>query len=739
MKTRTRCTHSIRSGALLLCLSLLVHPLAAQEQKQQPPAQTQDDVVRISTELIQTDVMVFDRQGKFVDGLRPEQFELRVDGQPQAVSFFERIMAGSRDEDAQIAAARGGSRAAPQSDQSVVRPLDRGRAIFFYLDDLHMAADSLNRTRAMLAQFIEREMGQNDVAGLYTASGQLGILQQLTGEKVVLQTALKRLQPIPYNVRDIERIAMSESQALAIERNDRSTLDYFIEQLARDQGMQSLQASRSPQRIGTFNPTDNQFETAVRSRARSIIEQAALITRNTLTGLENLVRASSPISGRKLLFFISDGFYTDERSSNTNNNLSRITDAAARSGTVIYSIEARGLVTGLTPANERIGSGASARLAPVDLGATVATQQPLHKLASDTGGRALLNSNTPDAGLVQALKETSAYYLLAWRPASMEQRGGKFHQIEVSVKGRDDLTVRVRSGFLSEQPEPESKPKPKPSKSKSDKLTPEETDLIAAINSFYPKRALPTTLATGYVNAPNTELKLAASVQVDASGLSVNPKGDGQQTKVDIIGVLINDQGKPISNFAQRLTIDPSVMTPAQQRRIVYSHLFPITPGLYQIRVATRADKSGRTGSATQWIEVPDVARGFSLGSLFLGEMQASNGSTDTTTPQVHVNVDRRFSRNSRLIYQTIVYNAARGVTQPDIAVQVQVFRDDQPVVTVPLRKILTDKVTDIAHIPFDDDVPLAQLPPGRYVLRVTAIDRVAKASASQRLNFEIE
>src|SRR4051812_43459193 len=73
---------------ILLCV-LLSTAHAQQPQTETTPAA--DDVIRINSELIQTDVMVFDRQGRFVDGLKPEQFELRVDGKPVQVSFFERV------------------------------------------------------------------------------------------------------------------------------------------------------------------------------------------------------------------------------------------------------------------------------------------------------------------------------------------------------------------------------------------------------------------------------------------------------------------------------------------------------------------------------------------------------------------------------------------------------------------------------------------------------------------------
>ena len=57
--------------------------------------------------LVQTDVMVFDRGGNFIDGLKRDQFSLKIDGKSREISFFELVKAGSRSEEAQLAAARG--------------------------------------------------------------------------------------------------------------------------------------------------------------------------------------------------------------------------------------------------------------------------------------------------------------------------------------------------------------------------------------------------------------------------------------------------------------------------------------------------------------------------------------------------------------------------------------------------------------------------------------------------------
>ena len=85
-------------------------------------------------------------------------------------------------------------------------------------------------------------------------------------------------------------------------------------------------------------------------------------------------------------------------------------------------------------------------------------------------------------------------------------------------------------------------------------------------------------------------------------------------------------------------------------------------------------------------------------------------------------------------------YNAARDPShsQPDLAIQVQVLRENQPVITTPLKKMATADM-DVDRVPYAADLPLADLPPGQYLIRVTVIDRVAKTSASQQTRFDIE
>src|ERR1044071_9615161 len=121
---------------------LVIGVISCQQMFAQVKTQT-DDVVRVKTELVQTDVTVIDKRGRFVEGLSANDFELRVDSKLQPLSFFEEVTAGSADEEKQLAAARKGD--AGQLQRTSGSATDRGRVIFFFVDDVHLKSEGLNR------------------------------------------------------------------------------------------------------------------------------------------------------------------------------------------------------------------------------------------------------------------------------------------------------------------------------------------------------------------------------------------------------------------------------------------------------------------------------------------------------------------------------------------------------------------------------------------------------------------
>ncbi len=733
---------------LVVCAVLVMNSARSGQTRQNPtPIEQAEDVVRINTELVQTDVMVFDKQGRFVNGLRAKDFELRIDGKSQPISFFELVSTGSANEESQLAAARGYR---PGKDESAPVPVevDRRRVIFFYVDDLHLAANNLVSARKLLLNYIEKDMRQNDEAGITSASGQIGFLQQLTDNKTVLRAAIERLKTRPYLVSDSERPTMTEYQALAVERNNRDVIDYFVDELMKD--LPNLSTIAAPGGLPR-----GRAEQHVKDRARTILQQASAISTNSLSGLESLVRSSSQLPGRKLVFFLSDGFFLDDQNSINRDRLRHITSLAARSGVVIYSIDARGLVASLTDASSDVAPDPSGRLQRIAGGELVESQDAMNALASDTGGRTIFNTNALDVGVRQALQETSTYYLLAWRPERNEQKTEKFRHFEVNVIGRPELTVRVRKGFFDLERTPVTaarQPKNPDQKTDEAKEKTAETQLRAAITAPFPERGLPVSLSLTWTDTAEKRQTLNIALQVNGSAISFEGERGKQKAVVDLTGFVYNEEGKAGASFGERLTVTgPTNGTDTDiGPDLVYNYPLTLPPGLYQVRVAVRDEKKGRIGSTQQWIEIPDVsAHKVVLSSVIVSERTVTSAAAQVAAAspsdgqpgqdRVTVSVDHRFKRNSFLRFLVFIYSQLQIGVTPDIAIQVQILRSDQPVITTSLRKITTEGMPDLRRLPYAADISLEKLSPGRYELMVTAIDRVSKTTASQSTHFEIE
>jgi hypothetical protein len=104
--------------------------------------------------------------------------------------------------------------------------------------------------------------------------------------------------------------------------------------------------------------------------------------------------------------------------------------------------------------------------------------------------------------------------------------------------------------------------------------------------------------------------------------------------------------------------------------------------------------------------------------------------------------VDRRFKKSSLLGFWVFIYNATRGTngaTPPDLTAQIEVVGNGKTVVKTEPRKLPAASMEDPQRIPYGGQFPLSSLPAGRYVMNVTITDQLAKASASQRLSFQVE
>lgn len=698
-----RITPTLITIACLCLLSLSAH---AQQKKPtptpSPKPDEQEDVVRVNTELVQTDVMVFDKQGKFVSGLQREQFELLVADKPQPIDFFESVETGGRAEEKVLRAA--GAKKRPVVAESGESTSDRGRTVLFFVNDLHLEPGSIARTHKLLDNFIDHMLGPNDQVAITSASGQIGFLQQLTNNPTVLHAAVDRLKIVPRAMADTQRPHMSAYAAyLIVERHDRQLFDAFVDQTLK---ANSMKESERPIAASM-----------VEQRTRIILTMSDAAVKNSLSSLVSLMRSTAKLPGRKLVFFISDGFMPNFTGSDFTMMMDRATGAANRSSVVIYSLDAAGLSADpIFDASSGGGFDPSGILQTRLSGERTFMQEPLHALAADTGGRALLNSNDLAGAIARALDETSRYYLLAWRPENEAQRASNFSKIKVHIAGRPDLKVQLRRGYLGAPPEK--------SKAVAQPATVETTDVLGVTESS--SEELRAAIALGYKRTAGLNVQLTTTAQVSAQSL-----GDSSGTiVVNVLGAVFDSKGKAVGSFKQRVEVTRTrVNAPPVYTNV--NHQVDLPPGLYQVRVIAAERGTNHLIGAMGWIEIPKVKEGeFSISSLFVGESFEGGGAR-----QIGVNAGRRFARSSRLRFTINIYNAA---TPPQLGMQIKILRGKQAVLTPPEVVVPTDKLSNFSNIPYTGEFPLSALPPGNYILELTAMDRTRKTSATQQLPFTV-
>jgi VWFA-related protein len=606
--------------ALVFLLSFMIAPSFHARSQAGAPMQKQEQAggtFRVRVGLVQVDMTVFDKQGNFVVDLKPEQIDLLVDSEPQPISFLERIATAGPPTEQALAKAKK-KRGSTETRPAPIRS-DRGRTLLFFLDDWHLSAESTQRARAALSALIDSVMGPNDHAAVFTASRQLGFLQQVTDSKSVVKLALTRLAFTNETVHDLSRPPMNEAQALAIEQGDSSLTEWFVNATIAVEGLEDVAGMA---------------ESIVRYRASGLAMASAEVTARCLDSLRRLVQSCAVLPGRKVIFFLSDGFVLQQQRDDVSYRLKQVTDAALNAGVVIYSLDTRGLIAGqpdvgtpytyLTPNPDPQATDpyimASTGPLPQEFSNVLAYQDGLNALASDTGGRLMKNTNAFDEAILDSLAETSEYYLLGWYVNPDTLKPGKYSSIEVSIRERPDLKVQVRqkslnlSKLFSEE------------KDRAELATPSKAggkELAMALQYPWPIEGLPISLYSGFVYNPGKK-QYVLGIWADMSG-----EAQGEAS-IDILGIVANRDGKTIAGFQN----NPSETEPSSSQRLTYNHMLQIDPGIYQVRLAAHAPKIGRLGSAHQWVEVTLPTTGnVQLGSIFLKRQAPLPG---------HIKRDRR-------------------------------------------------------------------------------------------------
>jgi VWFA-related protein len=398
----------MRLVPLALCAAVLL-------QAQKPAQPT----FKSSTELVEVDAVVLDRNGNFVPGLKAEDVSLFENGKPQKIQQFFMVT-----HDLGLTE---GAVASEYADQA---QFGAHRVFVVLFDEAHLATESLMRVKTGAETFIREMFSVGDAGGIFLNGGMYK--GRLTIDKAELLSGIRMVQPafetrqgILAPFRQWPRIN-SEVEAWRIADGGRELLDRL--------GAQAC--TEDPQACASEGGVSN-VENRIQQKARLYTRQARMMTAHTMQSLETVSRGLAKIPGRKTVVLLSEGFFVEDNRS----DLEAIAAQAARNGITIYSIDGRGQVNDMAT-NPDVTVMDRGRVTSFDTGG-----DGPNILTEGTGGFIVRGVDDMALGFGRIVRDTSTYYVIGYQPenAAMD---GKIRKIEIKTN-RAGAKVRARKSYAA--------------------------------------------------------------------------------------------------------------------------------------------------------------------------------------------------------------------------------------------------------------------------------------------------
>ena len=593
------------------------------------------------------------------------------------------------------------------------------------VDDLHTAQVNLPQAQIALRKFVTEQVSVDDRVAVVTTSGSGGVFQDFTNDGAALVRAIARVRsrydPVELNGRPY----LTEHQAELIDRGDVEALRVATQELLQ---------------IDDYLGEDL-AKTQAYMQARRMVVEIQQRSGRALSVIESVVRGLGPLAGRKIVVLVSDGFLIGLGALETTGfDVRKIADAATRSGVVLYALDTRGLVSE-PPGGQASFQGPAVLTAPgmrtdLQTRSVEALRQGMNALAVDTGGFLVKNSNDLDQGLGRILRDNETYYLLAYEPVNAA-RDGAFRKIQVRLRGRAELKVRTRSGYFA----PDDR---QAAARGQDPAARREREIGQALGSLYPLPDLPLALSADFISLPPQGSQAVLKIHVGLGNVPFEHKEERYRASLEIAGAVYDEGGKLVGEVAGEkaelnLTAERYVGTVAEGLDLLRS--VPLPPGQYQVRLAAREATRSLLGSASQWVEIPDLeAQPLTLSSVFLLADTALKPDPDAKAGDpldravTDVQVDKVFRRGQGLHYTVQLYTRAELKARP-LTLQAQVWHGTKLVGVTPLHELADSP----AGRKWSERIGLDGFQPGDYELRVLATDPGTGAKAERRVSFRVE
>jgi len=660
------------------------------------PAQQGDYTFHAETELVLVNVTVRDKSGQFVRGLKQGDFTVLEDNKPQKVVSFdvENTDAVAMQDVAQAKPLPGSEQSKPATPTALASAdsafKDR-RLIVLFLDLSAMEPDEIDRSVTSAVHYIETQMAPADLVAIVSLGSSLLVNQDFTSDRELLKKEL---------------LAFNTGAGQGFEEGSTGSTE------------------GTPATGQSFTSDDTEFN--------------IFNTDRRLEAIRSVAERLSHVQQKKSLIYFSSGM--DRTGIENQSELRAATNAAVRANLAIYTMDMRGLqalVAGGEAQNASLRgvSAYSGRSTMNALESNFTTQETLVTLASDTGGKAFLDSNDFSKVFKSVQDDTSTYYLLGYHSTN-PARDGHYRRITVKINV-PGVKIDSRRGYYA--------PADYQHSTKDDK----ERQLEEELASEMPATDLPLYLGAQYFRLDNNKFAVPVSLVVPGSQI---PFSDRDKATLDIIGVVTDKGHRPVSSIRDTAKLAVDTSTEVRKKNVQYNTSLTLGSGTYHMKFVVRENQMGRMGSFETDFIVPDLKTSpVKLSSVVLASQLQPAKKTRDANPLIHdgseliPNVTHVFSSEQRLLLYYEVYDPGKTNSQDPatdgqpksgihLLSNVAFFRGKVKVFESSLVELTDMNARERKAGVFQLDLPLNSLKPGFYTCQINVVDDAAGHFAFPRL-----
>jgi len=517
--------------------------------------------VRVNVVLVR--VVVRDQDGKVVENLKKEDFQLFDNRKPQSISTFSLETPNSRAAPVIAVSDHAEPDAVEKAPATAALPQ---RFVSLLFDDIHLQVQDAVTVRVAAAKILD-SLSPSDRVGIYTTSGQ--ITQEFTSDSELLKQALARIIPRPLGQEGFHTcpdVSYYQGDLIA-NRNDQQAL-----QVAADDALQCA-----------FNNDQSKMAAARNlaiASANAAVSSGDSSSEYLYSHLLDSLRRLSGMPGQRKLVLISPGFIFSTLLAERLD----VVDRANRAGIVIDTLDARGLYTSddlgdiADPPHDSlntVGIKSSYRMA-----AQSAQSEILDDFALGTGGTYFHNRNDLAVALRQAVSAPAASYLLGFSPQNLKLNGS-FHTLKVSLVTKSKYTLQARRGYYA----------PRTLK------TPEDTakeEIQEAAFSQEEIHDLPIELQTQFFRKDQSLVRLSVLVHLDLKSLKFRKVENRNHDDLTFATLIFDENGNFVNGGEKiiEMKLLDATLERLDRSGMTVKSSFDVKPGSYLVRLVVR-DKEG--------------------------------------------------------------------------------------------------------------------------------------------------